>query len=113
MLSFYNDFTLNFNLDKLFFFLNINEYYNYVQGSNNNSGMYYTYLINKMIHNFYSFYFSFNEYLYHIIIYSFNLPLFFYFGLLFIFTTVASLLLLSYLGLYGVFLLNMISIFLF
>ena len=39
-----------------------------------------------------------------------NLPIFFYFGMLFIFSTILSLFLLSYLGLYGVFLLNLITI---
>jgi NADH:ubiquinone oxidoreductase subunit 5 (subunit L)/multisubunit Na+/H+ antiporter MnhA subunit len=40
----------------------------------------------------------------------FNLPVFFYFGLIFIFTTLISLVLLSYYGFYGVFILNLISI---
>ena len=40
----------------------------------------------------------------------FNLPLFFYFGLIYIFTTLISLVLLSYYGFYGVFILNLISI---
>jgi len=40
----------------------------------------------------------------------FNLPLFFYFGLIYIFTTLISLILLSYYGFYGVFILNLISI---
>jgi hypothetical protein len=48
-----------------------------------------------------------------IIVINSNLPLFFYFGLLFIITTVSSLLLLSFLGLYGVFILNLMSIILF
>lgn len=42
-----------------------------------------------------------------------NLPIFFYFGLLFILTTISSLFLLSYYGFYGVFILNLISILLF
>lgn len=42
-----------------------------------------------------------------------NLPLFFYFGLLFIFSTISSLFLLSYYGFYGVFILNLITIILF
>jgi len=41
---------------------------------------------------------------------NFNLPIFFYFGMLFIFTTIISLLLLSYYGFYGVFILNLITI---
>jgi hypothetical protein len=40
----------------------------------------------------------------------FNLPVFFYFGLIYIFTTLISLVLLSYYGFYGVFILNLISI---
>lgn len=52
----------------------------------------------------------FNEKFYKIILYGSNLPLFFYFGLLFIFTTISSLLLLSYYGLYGVFFINLITI---
>lgn len=39
-----------------------------------------------------------------------NLPVFFYFGVLFILSTVFSLFFLSYLGLYGVFILNLITI---
>ena len=54
--------------------------------------------------------FFFDENLYHIIIYSFNLPLFFYFGILFIFTTIFSLIFLSYLGFYGAFFINLISL---
>ena len=42
-----------------------------------------------------------------------NLPVFFYFGLFFILSTVLSLFLLSYLGLYGVFFLNLLTILLF
>lgn len=55
-----------------------------------------------------------NEYVYisffKYFILGFNLPIFFYFGLVFIFTTLISLLLLSYYGFYGVFILNLISI---
>jgi len=39
-----------------------------------------------------------------------ELPLFFYFGLLFLLSTLMSLLLMSYLGLYGVFFINLITI---
>lgn len=42
-----------------------------------------------------------------------NLPIFFYFFILFIITTFFSFLVLSYLGFYGVFLINLISIILF
>ena len=45
-----------------------------------------------------------------IILLNSNLPVFFYFGLIFIITTLSSFLLLSYLGLYGVFFINLISI---
>jgi len=55
-----------------------------------------------------------NEYVYisffKYFILGFNLPLFFYFGLIYIFTTLISLILLSYYGFYGVFILNLISI---
>lgn len=47
------------------------------------------------------------------ILYASNLPIFFYFGLLFILTTISSLVLLSYYGFYGIFILNLISIILF
>ncbi len=42
-----------------------------------------------------------------------GLPIFFYFGLFFFFTTLISFFVLSYLGLYGVFILNFVSLFLF
>lgn len=48
-----------------------------------------------------------------IIVLNSNLPIFFYFGLLFVVTTISSLFLLSYLGLYGVFIINLVSIILF
>lgn len=48
-----------------------------------------------------------------LIIINSNLPIFFYFGFLFILTTLFSFLLLSYLGLYGVFIINLISILMF
>jgi hypothetical protein len=55
-----------------------------------------------------------NEYLYlsffKYFVLGFNLPVFFYFGLIYIFTTLISLVLLSYYGFYGVFILNLISI---
>jgi len=47
------------------------------------------------------------------VFYRSNLPVFFYFGVLFILTTISSLILLSYYGFYGVFFLNLISIILF
>lgn len=54
-------------------------------------------------------YFSSNQFLKLIFLNS-NLPIFFYFGILFILSTIFSLFLLSYLGLYGVFILNLITI---
>lgn len=42
-----------------------------------------------------------------------NLPVFFYFGVLFVLSTIFSLFFLSYLGLYGVFILNLITIVMF
>jgi hypothetical protein len=42
-----------------------------------------------------------------------TLPIFFFFGLFFFLTTALSFLFLSYLGLYGVFILNFVSLFLF
>ncbi len=46
-------------------------------------------------------------------VHTLDLPIFFYFGILFVLTTVISLLLMSYLGLYGVFFINLVSIILF
>ena len=112
-LFFYNNINSNFNLDKILFVLNINEYNIFIDNGLSTVGSYYFNFFNKLNYIFYNFLFSFNEYLYHIIIYSYNLPIFFYFGILFIFTTIFSLILLSYLGLYGVFLLNMITLFFF
>jgi hypothetical protein len=60
---------------------------------------------------FYYEYFLFN--FYKAVLFRSNLPIFFYFGILFIFTTIFSLLLLSYYGFYGVFFLNLITILLF
>ena len=42
-----------------------------------------------------------------------NTPIFIYFGILFLSTTVISLFLLSYFGFYGVFLINLITLLLF
>lgn len=60
---------------------------------------------------FYYEYFTFN--FYKAVLFRSNLPIFFYFGILFIFTTMFSLLLLSYYGFYGVFFLNLVTILLF
>jgi hypothetical protein len=43
----------------------------------------------------------------------FDKPIFFYFGVLFFFTTISSFLFFNFLGLYGVFYINLISLFLF
>jgi len=100
-----------FNFDKIIYSLNFNEYSNnilYFNNSNFNSNYY-----NLILYKFYLFFFSFNENLHNIIIYSYNLPIFFYFGVFFILTTLFSLILLSYLGLYGVFIINLFSLILF
>jgi len=60
---------------------------------------------------FYYEYFTFG--FYKAVLFRSNLPIFFYFGILFIFTTIFSLLLLSYYGFYGVFFLNLVTILLF
>lgn len=62
---------------------------------------------------FYSKYFDFRVSFNRILLFGSNLPIFFYFGVLFILTTVFSLLLLSYYGFYGVFFLNLLTIILF
>jgi hypothetical protein len=54
-----------------------------------------------------------NGYFLKLIIFHSNLPVFFYFGILFILTTIFSLFLLSYYGFYGVFILNLVTIVLF
>jgi hypothetical protein len=57
------------------------------------------------------FYFNYFNYgFFKTIFFKTNLPIFFYFGMLFILTTISSLFLLSYYGFYGVFFLNLISI---
>lgn len=56
-------------------------------------------------------YFTFG--FYKAVLFRSNLPVFFYFGLLFILTTIFSLVLLSYYGFYGVFFLNLVTILLF
>jgi hypothetical protein len=72
---------------------------------------------NVISENLFSYYFFENYYFngkfFRIVVASFNLPIFFYFGLLFVFTTIFSLFLLSYYGFYGVFLINLVSIILF
>lgn len=60
---------------------------------------------------FYYEYFTFS--FYKAVLFRSSLPIFFYFGILFIFTTIFSLLLLSYYGFYGVFFLNLVTILLF
>ena len=65
----------------------------------------YEYTIKSFFYNIENFYLK--------ILYDFNLPIFFYFGLFFILTNIFSLLFMSYLGLYGVFIINLISLFFF
>ena len=110
-LLFFNDLNSNFKFDNIIYNLYVSEYIDYLSGVFfKNSFSFYFYNYELFMFNFYYFYFYFDEYLYHIIIYSYNLPLFFYFGLFFIFTTLSSFILLSYLGFYGVFILNLISL---
>jgi len=106
LMIFININSIKINFDIMLFLLNLNEFFISINNYDTN-------IISTLIYKFSSISFLFNERFYYVIIYSYNLPLFFYFGLLFIFTTVFSLLLLSYLGLYGVFILNLISLFLF
>jgi hypothetical protein len=66
----------------------------------------------------YSFYFDIflslvNEYIIYIYNFLLNNPLFFWFGSFFLLTIIFSFLFISYLGLYGVFFLNLISLFFF
>lgn len=73
-----------------------------------------SFYILKFIEIKFNYYVWYNEYIYmsffKYFVLGFNLPLFFYFGLIFIFTTFISLVLLSYYGFYGVFILNLITI---
>jgi hypothetical protein len=112
----YNSFLVLFNIDS---FLSLDRnlftinYFFQNQGSKDITLFYH----NTISQNWFSYQFFeysyFNGKFFKIITASFNLPIFFYFGLLFVFTTIFSLFLLSYYGFYGVFILNLISIILF
>lgn len=116
-LFFYNLMLLvffNFESQVIYSFI-LNFFYIFNYKENNNLKIFYDFFIYNMELNL--LYFN-SEFLYSknftkIIILNSNLPIFFYFCLLFIMTTLFSLLLLSYLGLYGVFFLNLITILLF
>lgn len=75
------------------------------------------YVFYKKNENIFNFHLLYYEYFYFNfykkLFFGSNLPVFFYFGLLFIFTTLSSLILLSYYGFYGVFFINLISIIMF
>jgi len=103
----------NYNIDILLNSFNYTQYNNFLFNGSYNFNILYVNFLNSFVFKFYNIFFIFNNYTYNIVIYSYNLPIFFYFGILFIFTTISSLILLSYLGLYGVFLLNLISLFFF
>ena len=112
-LFFSNSDKTNFLFEQFIFDLNINEYTRSLSGFIPGLFPFYLDFYNNLLFNIIFVKYNFNEYLYHILIYSSNLPFFFYFGLLFIFTTITSLIFLSYLGFYGVFVLNLFSLLLF
>lgn len=84
-------------------FRNLNDFYIYIFNIN-----IYFYELFK-----YSFYYNYESYFFKINFINSNLPIFFYFGVLFLISSVISLFFLSYLGFYGVFILNLITILLF
>lgn len=68
---------------------------------------------NELSYNFFHYDYLRTKRFIKLILINSNLPVFFYFFVLFVLTTILSLFLLSYLGLYGVFFLNLITIFMF
>lgn len=77
----------------------------------NNLQIFYNSLIADILFDYNVFKYQYlNEYFFKLTLFHSNLPIFFYFGLLFILTTIFSLFLLSYYGFYGVFILNLITI---
>lgn len=65
----------------------------------------------NLLNNDLSFNFLYNFNLHFLLTYIYNEPWFFYFGIFFLTTTIISFFFISYLGLYGVFLINIISLF--
>ena len=109
LLMYFNSFFIN-NTETFLYKLNLNMF---LRGDEN----IYEYVFlktreNRLFSNIYIYEYS-NINLSKYILYWSNLPVFFYFGLIFILTTLSSFFLLSYLGLYGVFFLNLVSILLF
>jgi NADH:ubiquinone oxidoreductase subunit 5 (subunit L)/multisubunit Na+/H+ antiporter MnhA subunit len=97
-------------LEKSFFNLNI---FFQKNGSENILQFTTISIINNMFYLDLFYYNYFNFGFFKAVLFRSNLPVFFYFGLLFILTTISSLFLLSYYGFYGVFFLNLITILLF
>ena len=92
------------------FFLNLSYFYKY--SGFNDLKVFFDFYMSKnelFYESFYLNYFHTKRFLKLIFINS-NLPIFFYFGLLFIFSTIFSLIFMSYLGLYGVFFINLVTI---
>ena len=106
-------FLFNFNIGWFYnFLLNISYFFKFNDFVNIklfNDHLIYSLELDYFFNNNFSHFIKFIK----IIIINSNLPIFFYFGLLFIITTLSSFLLLSYLGLYGSFLINFLSIILF
>lgn len=92
------------------FFLNLQ--YNFKYSGFNNLNFFYDFsLYNiELNYNFFESEYLNSKKFKKIILLNSNLPLFFYFCIIFIITTLSSFILLSYLGLYGVFIINLISI---
>ena len=108
LFSFFN---YDYNFDIYSFLLNMSNQFKF-HGSNNSLKSYYDFFIydNELSYYFFNLDYLYSKKFKKIIILNSNLPIFFYFGVVFILTTIFSFLLLSYLGLYGVFFLNLVSI---
>lgn len=115
---FFNSLFLIFNTNTLYFDQNMFNF-NLIIKENNfrNLNDFYIYIFNINIYFYelfkYSFYYNYESYFFKINFINSNLPIFFYFGVLFLISSVISLFFLSYLGFYGVFILNLITILLF
>lgn len=98
------------NLESLIFNLNMFFWKNGLE----NVLLYETYRYEEICFQFNLFYYEYFTFsFYKAVLFRSNLPVFFYFGVLFIFSTIFSFLLLSYYGFYGVFFLNLVTILLF
>lgn len=99
-------------LEKHIYTFNLDAFYLFKYRNWDSLRLFYLNNYEHLLSNYNSFrveYFRTNRFLKLIFLNS-NLPVFFYFGLLFILSTISSLFLLSYLGLYGVFFLNLVTI---